>query len=75
MTRELYASGAVTLTGGGTVTLSDSVNNDLLPASGGGSLTNVNNTISGSGNIGNKHGVYQPGRRVWSTRPRRQAMP
>ena len=53
MITELHASGAVTLTGGGTITLSDNSNNYLLQASGGSSMTNVNNTISGSGNIGN----------------------
>ena len=49
----LEANGAVTLTGAGTVTLSDNIQNYLLEAAPGGSLTNVNNTISGSGNIGN----------------------
>ena len=49
----LESSGAVTLTGGGTVALTDNNNNYLLASSGGSSLTNVNNTISGSGNIGN----------------------
>ena len=49
----LWSSGAVTLTGGGTVTLSDDVSNILAPAVAGSSLTNVNNTISGSGDIGN----------------------
>ena len=47
----LAPSGAVTLTGGGTVTLSDN-NNNYIENNGSGSLTNVNNTISGSGNIG-----------------------
>ncbi len=47
---ELIASGAVTLTGGGTVTMSDSNFNLIFGST---SLTNVNNTISGSGNIGN----------------------
>jgi hypothetical protein len=46
----LGPSGAVTLTGGGALTLSD--NNANFIENGGGSLTNVNNTISGSGNIG-----------------------
>ena len=49
----LYQSGAVTLQGGGSVTLSDNNNNYFLNTSSGDSLTNVNNTISGSGNIGN----------------------
>ena len=46
-------NGAVTLTGSGTVTLSDNNNNYIQAATGGSTLTNVNNTISGSGNIGN----------------------
>ena len=50
---ELQMNGAVTLTGGGTVTMSNSPDNYLLQASGGGSLTNFNNTISGAGDIGN----------------------
>ena len=49
---KLSVSGAVSLTGGGTVTLSDN-NANYIYNPGGGSLTNVNNTISGSGNIGN----------------------
>jgi hypothetical protein len=49
----LYSNGAVTLTGGGTLALSDSNNNYVQAAVSGSSLTNVNNTISGSGNIGN----------------------
>ncbi len=46
-------TGAVTLTGGGTLTLSDNNANYIQAAAGGSTLTNVNNTISGSGNIGN----------------------
>jgi hypothetical protein len=49
----LWESGAVTLTGGGTVTLSDDTSNILAPSVANSSLTNVNNTISGSGDIGN----------------------
>jgi hypothetical protein len=49
----LNPSGAVTLTGGGTLTLSDNNQNYIEAAVGGSTLTNVNNTISGSGNIGN----------------------
>ena len=49
----LYENGAVTLNGGGTLTLSDSNVNYLMASAGGSSLTNTNNTISGSGNIGN----------------------
>jgi hypothetical protein len=45
------AGGPVTLTGAGTVTMSNSSNN-RIDATGGGSLTNVNNTIQGSGNVG-----------------------
>jgi hypothetical protein len=57
----LQLTGAVTLTGSGKVTLSDvplvdglgnPVGNIIDGASGGGSLTNVNNTISGAGQIG-----------------------
>ncbi len=47
----LEASGAVVLTGGGTLTLADN-NNNVIVNSGSGSLENQNNTISGSGNIG-----------------------
>ena len=54
----LYPSGAVTLTGGGTLTLSDSNNNYMQAAAGGSSLTNVNNTISGSGNLGNGNLIF-----------------
>ncbi|MGA3077543.1 MAG: hypothetical protein ABSG56_28160, partial [Bryobacteraceae bacterium] len=50
---ELQANGAVTLTGGGTIAMSDNINNYLLQSVTGSSMTNVNNTISGSGNIGN----------------------
>jgi hypothetical protein len=50
---ELQVSGAVTLTGGGTVTMSDNFYNYIYSPTAGGSLTNVNNTISGAGNIGN----------------------
>jgi hypothetical protein len=58
----LYASGGVTLAGGGTVTMSDNNNNNLEPvSSGGGSLTNVNNTISGSGYIYNMAFTNQAG--------------
>ena len=44
---------AVTLTGGGTVTLSNSDNNGIYGAVATDVLTNVNNTIQGSGFIGN----------------------
>lgn len=55
---ELVASGAVSLTGGGTVTLSDNNNNYILAAATGNTFTNVNNTISGSGNIGNNNMAF-----------------
>jgi hypothetical protein len=48
----LAVSGAVTLTGGGSITLSDNGENVIQAAVSGSSLTNVNNTISGSGIIG-----------------------
>ena len=50
---ELQADGNVTLTGGGAITLSDNTNNYLLQSVANSTMTNVNNTISGSGNIGN----------------------
>src|SRR5205823_5128868 len=52
---ELRISGDVTLTGGGTVTLSDNgflTNRIVGNATGTERLTNVDNTISGSGRIG-----------------------
>jgi fibronectin-binding autotransporter adhesin len=54
----LYPSGAVTLTGGGTLTLADSNNNYIQEAVSNSSLTNVNNIISGSGNIGNGNLIF-----------------
>ena len=45
-------NGNVSLTGGGTVTLSNNSQNFLFGAAGTNRLTNVNNTIQGSGNIG-----------------------
>ena len=46
--------GTTTLTGGGTVSLSNSTNNTIRDADNGtGTLINVNNTITGSGTIGN----------------------
>jgi hypothetical protein len=47
----LEMNGNVTLTGGGTLTLSNNAANFLLGAAGANVLTNVNNTISGSGNM------------------------
>ncbi len=47
----LIANGATTLTGGGTITLSDNSQN-FLSGSSGSSFINQNNTISGSGDIG-----------------------
>src|ERR1035438_4104111 len=52
-TTELQANGAVTLAGGGAIVMSDNNNNFLLQSVSGSSMTNFNNTISGSGNIGN----------------------
>ena len=49
---ELIPNGTVTLTGGGAVTLSDNANNYIFGAAGT-KLINVNNTISGAGDIGN----------------------
>ena len=48
----LEASGNVTLTGGGTVTMSNSSGNLIDEATSNSTLTNVNNTIEGSGDIG-----------------------
>ena len=48
----LIIGGNVTLTGGGTVTLSNSVNNRIYGAVGTDVLTNANNLIQGSGQIG-----------------------
>jgi large repetitive protein len=48
----LMASGNVRLTGGGTVTMSNSSENLIDQAASNSTLTNVNNTIEGSGNIG-----------------------
>jgi hypothetical protein len=48
--------GAVTLTGGGNIVMTDRTANYIFNASGGTSLENVNNTISGSGDIGNNQG-------------------
>ncbi len=44
--------GTVTLTGGGAVTLSDNGNNRVYGAMAGDTLVNLNNTISGAGQIG-----------------------
>ncbi len=48
----LEASGNVTLTGGGMVTMSNSSGNLIDEATSNSTLTNVNNTIEGSGDIG-----------------------
>jgi autotransporter passenger strand-loop-strand repeat protein len=48
----LAISGAVVLSGGGKVSLSPSGNNQIVAAPGGGTLSNVNNTIAGAGFIG-----------------------
>jgi fibronectin-binding autotransporter adhesin len=49
--------GAVTLTGGGSIVMTDKTQNFIFNASGGTSLENVNNTISGSGVIGDSQGL------------------
>ena len=49
----LEASGNVSLTGGGKVTMSNSSGNLIDQATSNSTLTNVNNTIQGSGDIGN----------------------
>ncbi len=51
-TRIIITSAAAILSGGGHVTLSASVNNYIYANSGSDVLTNVDNTISGSGNLG-----------------------
>src|ERR1035438_9353257 len=51
-TNLIVGSSAVTLTGGGTVTLGNSGSNRIYGAAGSDVLTNANNTIQGSGNIG-----------------------
>jgi fibronectin-binding autotransporter adhesin len=48
----IIGSSAVTLTGGGTVTLGNNSANFIYGAAGADVLTNANNTIQGSGNIG-----------------------
>ena len=52
-TTEVVLSANTTLSGGGQVTLSDNVNNYLFGAAASDGLVNVDNTISGAGNIGN----------------------
>ncbi|HUO29407.1 MAG TPA: hypothetical protein VMU80_09330 [Bryobacteraceae bacterium] len=52
-TELIVGSFGVTLTGGGTVTLSNSGSNYIFGAAGTDVLTNVDNTIQGSGKIGN----------------------
>jgi len=49
---ELDVSGTVLLSGGGKVSLSPNENNEILAASSGATLTNVNNTIAGAGTVG-----------------------
>jgi hypothetical protein len=47
----IFDAGAVILTGGGSIILSNQVNNRLFGTNGG-SMNNVNNTISGAGQLG-----------------------
>ena len=49
--------GAVTLTGGGQIVMSDKTQNYIFNTGTGTTLTNVNNTISGSGDIGNNQNL------------------
>ena len=49
---QLQDSGNATLTGGGTVSLSDSAANRIFVNNSNGLLTNVNNTVQGVGNFG-----------------------
>jgi autotransporter passenger strand-loop-strand repeat protein len=48
----LAISGAVVLSGGGKMLLGSGGNNRIVAAAGGATLSNVNNTIAGAGNIG-----------------------
>ncbi len=48
-------SPTVTLTGSGSVVLSDNANNYIFSATGTNTLDNVNNTISGAGHLGDGH--------------------
>jgi hypothetical protein len=50
-------SGTVTLTGSGAVTMSDNINNVIEATATGARLVNTNNTISGSGQLGNNSGL------------------
>ena len=50
---DLQIGGAVSLTGGGTVTLTNSTLSRITDDDGGGVLTNVDNTIQGRGFVGN----------------------
>lgn len=51
-TRLIVVAGGLTLTGGGHVTLGDSVSNRIAGASSSATLTNVDNIISGAGQLG-----------------------
>ena len=57
----LSISGAVVLSGGGKVLLSPSGNNQIVAALGGGTLSNVNNTIAGAGFIGGNLALVNSG--------------
>ena len=52
LSTNLAISGTVVLSGGGKVSLSPSANNHIVSAASGATLSNVNNTIAGAGNIG-----------------------
>jgi hypothetical protein len=56
-TELVITGGNVTLTGGGAIAMSGNTNNMILTGTAGQMLTNVNNTISGSGQIGNGGGL------------------
>jgi hypothetical protein len=57
-TELVITGGNLTLTGGGTITMSaGNANNMILAGTSGLMLTNVNNTISGTGQIGNGSGM------------------
>ncbi len=56
-TQLVITGGNVTLTGGGNITMTGNTGNMILAGTAGLMLTNVNNTISGAGEIGNGTGM------------------